>query len=565
MIMKFKTLLYIALGMIMMDSCSSSFLDEKMYSDYGTNVTDANSKCAGLYYKYGQIWSWSGRQGFIGIWQDGTDVGAPGAVEGVEVPFYKYAELNSENAGVTYLWEKLYSIIDAANQIIATEGTEDKYIAEARFFRALSYNTLVTLWGDVPLVEQSTVEPRTDYTRTPVAEVDKFIEADLQFAVDNLPTVGERSQEGKQDRVSKDAARMLAAEAFLRIGMRDNSYFAKAEQAVTPVINEGNYKLISERYGVFTGEPGDYYHDMFRWGNQRRSQGNTEGIWTYQMEYNRDINGGTIDNPQQRRNWIPAFHKITGMVNADSIGGRGNGRLRISNFVKYGLYAKGDIRNSNFNIKRVIYYNKPGFSADISVDNEGFRVDDGTAGAKKIHVQTGDRAYWRRGDTLEVMYPHPTKWGAYDTTDDFGYAMVKDWPVMRLGEAYLLRAEAYVRQGKTAEAAADINVLRDRAFKQYREESGIGNAGKVTAADMNIDFILDERIRELISEENRRMTLVRTGKLAERWEKYHDRGDKVPEDKLSTGFNPDKHTLLPIPLSEIQLNKDAELKQNPGY
>lgn len=48
-------------------------------------------------------------------------------------------------------------------------------------------------------------------------------------------------------------------------------------------------------------------------------------------------------------------------MNADSIGGRGNGRLRISNFVKYGLYEKGDIRNSNYNIRRVMWYNKPGF------------------------------------------------------------------------------------------------------------------------------------------------------------------------------------------------------------
>lgn len=39
--------------------------------------------------------------------------------------------------------------------------------------------------------------------------------------------------------------------------------------------------------------------------------------------------------------------------------------------------------------------------------------------------------------------------GAYDETDDFGYAVVKDWPVMRLGETYLLRAEARFRQGNT--------------------------------------------------------------------------------------------------------------------
>ena len=562
--MKLNKIIYVALGAVMMTSCSDSFLDEKMYSNYGTDVSDANAKCAGLYYKYGQIWSLSGRQGFVGIWQDGTDVGSPGDTEGVEVSFYKYGELNSENGGVSYLWEKLYSIIDASNQIIATEGTEAKYLAEARFFRAYCYNTLVTLWGNVPLIMESTPEPRTDYTRTAVAEVDKAIEEDLAFAIENLPTIDQRTSEGKPDRLTKDAARMLAAEAYLRIGMRDNSYFAKAEQVVTPVISEGKYHLVDARYGAFLNEPGDYYHDMFRWGNQRRAQGNTEGIWTYQMEYNRDVTGGTIDNPQQRRNWVPAFHKITGMVNADSIGGRGNGRLRLSNFVKYGLYQKGDIRNSNFNIKRTLYYNKPGFSADIYI-KDGYRVDEGTAGSTKIHVQTGDRVYVYMKDTLNVLYPHPTKWGAYDPSDDFGYAMVKDWPVMRLAEAYLLRAEARVRQNKASEAAADINVLRDRAFKQYREESGIADAGSVTSAQMNIDFVLDERVRELVGEENRRMTLVRTGKLAERWEKYHDRGDGVPENKLSTGFNASIHTLLPIPLSEIQLNKDAVIEQNPGY
>lgn len=122
-----------------------------------------------------------------------------------------------------------------------------------------------------------------------------------------------------------------------------------------------------------------------------------------------------------------------------------------------------------------------------------------------------------------------------------------------------------MRQGKMEEAAADINVLRDRAFKEYREKTGDVNVGKVTASMMNIDFILDERARELISEENRRYTLVRTGTLAERWEKYHDQGAKVPESKLSTGFDPKVNILLPIPLTEIQLNKDAKIEQNPEY
>ena len=136
---------------------------------------------------------------------------------------------------------------------------------------------------------------------------------------------------------------------------------------------------------------------------------------------------------------------------------------------------------------------------------------------------------------------------------------------MRLADAYLLRAEARIMQNKMSEAAQDINVLRDRAFKAYREETGDATAGAVSAADMSLDFLLDERIRELVGEENRRYTLVRTGKLAERVQMVVNNWAEGADNKKITGFDASKHTLLPIPLSEIQLNKDADLQQNPGY
>ena len=82
---------------------------------------------------------------------------------------------------------------------------------------------------------------------------------------------------------------------------------------------------------------------------------------------------------------------------------------------------------------------------------------------------------------------------------------------------------------------------------------------------MNMDFLLDERIRELVGEENRRYTLCRTGKLAERVQMMMSKYAESTPSKAITGFDPNKHCLLPIPLSEIQLNKDAELQQNPGY
>ena len=561
--MKLRNIIYSAMAVsaLALTSCSDSYLDEKMYSSYGTDVEDVEAKVIGLHYKYADLWGWSDQQGFAGCWQDGTDVGAPGDTQGVEVPFFQYGSLNSENGGVNKLWTSLYSMINSANIIINTEGVDPAAKAEAEFFRAYSYNMLVTLWGDVPLLTESKAEPRTDFIRNAVSEIDAVIASDLNDAMTNLPEVDKTKT---QNRINKDCARILAGEAFNRMGK-----YAEAEAAVTATINSGNYKLITERYGKYLADAGDYYSDMFRWHNQRRSEGNTEGIWVFQMEYERDVTGGTINAPQQRRNWVAAFHKLTDfMVNADSIGGRGNGRLRLSNYVKYGVFEKGDIRNSNHNIRRILYANKADVNKEISVKEiNGFmyRVDDGTDGAKKVTVKTGDRCYWTVKDTLAVMYPHPTKWGGYDPTDDFGWSLVKDWPLMRLADAYLLRAEARINQGNTTGAAEDINVLRDRAFKEYRAESGNAEAGKVTAAQMNIDFLLDERIRELVGEENRRYTLCRTGKLAERVKMMMDKWAEGTESKMITGFDASKHTLLPIPLSEIQLNKDAELKQNPGY
>ena len=116
---------------------------------------------------------------------------------------------------------------------------------------------------------------------------------------------------------------------------------------------------------------------------------------------------------------------------------------------------------------------------------------------------------------------------------------------MRLGETYLLRAEAEFEQGNLTGAAADINVLRTRA-----------NASLVQSSDITLDFILDERARELIGEEDRRVTLARTGTLVERVQKYNP---------TSAGSIKAYNMLLPIPQSEIDVNTGAVLTQNPGY
>jgi hypothetical protein len=405
-----------------------------------------------------------------------------------------------------------------------TQTNKNAINGEARFFRAYAYNVLATCFGRVPVVKVPLTEPKTDFVRNPIEEVNKLIEEDLLFAGINLPDIDNVKSNTKgrmYSRANKAMAQQLLAEAYLRMGKND-----LAEQQAQAVISSGKFSLTTSRVGIRAGQPGDPFADMFIYGNQRRGQGNREVIWVMEMENPASVIGGITNSPQQRRVWVPAYYQITGMKIADSLGGRGLARLRLNDWVVYRLYEQNDMRNSRFNFRRQYYYNDPARPATYGkpVPYSGF-------------------------DTIFRIAPHTTKWYEFNPTDEFGFAMIKDIILMRLGETYLLLAEAQFKQGKLVEAAASLNVLRGRA-----------SATAVTPAQVTLDYILDERVRELLGEENRRMTLMRTGTLVERAKRLNA---VSPLNQLAGLTN--THLLMPIPLAEINLNKDAKLEQNPGY
>jgi hypothetical protein len=538
---KYSTILVsISVLMVVFASCKKSFLDEKPYSSYTPiTLTDSlglEASAIGLYNLETSFLAYSGPQGWPSVWQVGTDVAnATAQQQGIEVPYYNYATLTPTDGAASFTWSKYYAIINNANIIIdATESASAKIgpvgktqvAAEAKYFRAYAYHQLATLFGAVPLITHALTSPKIDFTRTPLDDVNAQIVSDLTYASANLADVGavgaKVNSQGKPiGRANKYMAMQLLAEVYLRMGKND-----LAETQAQAVINSNKFTLVKTRFGVRAGGAGDYYSDMFVYGNERRSQGNSESIWVLEQENPSLVVGGSIDAPQQRRVWTAAYYAVPGMLPVDSLGGRGIARLRLSNWVIYGLYPTGDIRNSQYSLKRRYYYNDPAQPALL-----------------------GKPVPYTGADTLFRICPSITKWGAFDPNDTFGFAMIKDFMMMRLGETYLLLAEAQVKQGKTAAAAVSINALRTRA-----------NAPQVTAGQMTLDFILDERVRELIGEENRRLTLMRTGTLVDRATRLNSNDAVHPTVGLTS-----KNLLLPIPLSEIQLNKDAVLTQNPGY
>lgn len=109
----------------------------------------------------------------------------------------------------------------------------------------------------------------------------------------------------------------------------------------------------------------------------------------------------------------------------------------------------------------------------------------------------------------------------------------------------LLLAEAYINLDQYDKAAEAINVVRKRA-----------NVDEIAASDVDIDYLLDERARELFGEEMRRFTLVRTNKLVERTKKLN------PE---SANYIESHNVLWPVPQAVIDSNTGKKWTNNPGY
>lgn len=551
-----KILSYICL-LTVLSACDDSFLDEKVLDKYApSSLNDKlgfDAAVVGLHQHFATHLKSTNDQTLIGMWQVGTDiVWAPaGRSNGDARPYFDYAQLTSSDNASLKVWRYLYKLISNANILIEstlaevpgmTQAERNVYNAEGRFFRAYAYEMLVTLYGGVPLVTEPLTSPRTDFVRASVGEVNSLIEEDLLFAVANLPNIGEAASGG---RANKAMARQLLATTYLRMGQD-----AKAEAQCTEIINgnSGALSLVKNRFGVKANQPGDPFSDMFIFGNQRRSQGNTEVIWVLENENPTDKPYET-DFPQQRRVWGGGYYDVAGMLPSDSTGGRGIARIRLNDWVLYNLYEDGDMRNSKYNIRRHWYFNNTesrynsirGQEVPYGEDAE-FALTDGST----IKILAAD--------TIWKLAPFTTKWDEFDPRDTFGYGMWKDFILMRLGETYLLRAEARFKQGDPGGAAEDINELRERA-----------NASLIDEGDVTLDFILDERARELLGEENRRMTLVRTGTLIERATHLTGVGPLADGNIETTNGLTANHLLMPIPQAEIDLNKDAVLEQNPGY
>ena len=362
--------------------------------------------------------------------------------------------------------------------------------AEARFLRAISYWHGIDLFGSIPLVDQSFPRGSQAPEQATRQELFNFVESELLAITDEegeeeLPA----PRQAEYGRADKAAAYMLLAKLY------QNAPVYVGEDRSADVV-EYTQRVIDAGYSL---EP-DYQH-LFRADNQT-----ADGI---------------------------IFAIPHDGANTQHYGG--------TQFLTHASVG-GAMEPANYGIDTGYF----GLRTTPTAYNR-FQTDD----ARGI--------FFTEGQSLEIAdlldftdgYAAP-KWQNVTSSGEPGSNLTfpdTDYPMFRLGEAYLMYAEAVLRGGGGSEEQAleYVNNLRARA-----------GTDDISQSDLTLDFLLAERGRELFWEANRRMDLIRFGEFTGGEYLWAWKGNTQPGQSID-----DFRKLYPLPASELQAN--TNLEQNPGY
>ncbi len=603
------------LSVVMLTSCHD-MLEEATVSQatYGLYETEAGleSLVNGVYWTL--RYQFNGEQSFT-LWNYGVDEYIQ-AADGQNKFVDAYTnQLNSSFGMFHDMWAAYYQGINSANTgiklisefsagtggALSTPEGRAARIGELKFLRGYFYFMLVQQFGSIPLTIEATEGVRLDFPKASVAEVYNQILADLHDAETVLPV-----NQPQRGRITKGAAQHFLAKVYLTRGSAKNDQrgqqptdMENAALWAEAVINSGTYDLM------------DNFADLWNIANEANSEiilssqfnnnalllagsGNRVHLY-FQMVYDvkpgmrRDIANG---RPFRRLQPTPYTIEVFDRRNDSRFYKSFRTAYIANNEATIPKWSEADASNGYVDVSEV---GKPKFAVGdtaifVTVDEN---VSDAEI-ASKSYLWI-PRNKWNNADFLTlVKWMDPTR---LDVGIEFAG---RDGILARLGETYLIAAEANGRNGDYDKAAEFINILRARAAYKagevkpthfYKTEGGAyGDLNStepellVTSAYWDTDveleqyppsattqetrfihFMLNERTRELLGELHRWNDLVRTETFFERVSLFHS----IAKDNVQ-----EYHKLRPIPQAHLErvfidnrpLTADErEAQQNPGY
>jgi hypothetical protein len=432
--------------------------------------------------------------------------------------FDRFQYTKDDWAPNTY-WNDHYTMINLANEALytadslnATDPASLRNIGEACFFRAYSYFELVKSYGDVPLINfpirsaAQGIQPKS-----PVATIYTFIDSNLQVAAQYLPQKSEEYGEGYTGRLTRGAANTLWAQTYLfrqdwaRVVALCNQVIASGEYALMPNFSdiwrqegENGPESIFEMQahvgaGAATNSAVDFGSD---WGTSQQVRRNGAPLewnlgWGWNTPTEKLVNEWPNDDPRKNR---------TILYSGRSDGGRDSG----------------------------------GFGATLPP----YTDPSGTGGLaqpfwnKKLY--TGNDPEIRRSTGY---------------INNAGNARWINHRILRYADVILMLAEAANEMGDGQTAAANLELIRDRAS---------GNQGKDRTILPYIPFVNQEQMRTAIKNERRWEFAMEGYRFYDlvRW------GDAV-EELGPLGYT-HRARYYPIPQKAIDLSGGV-LTQNPEW
>ncbi|WP_022835315.1 RagB/SusD family nutrient uptake outer membrane protein [Salisaeta longa] len=374
-----------------------------------------------------------------------------------------------------------------------------QYRAEARFLRALAYWHGIDLFGNIPLVTEDFTRGSEAPQQSTRAEIFAFVESELKAITDsegeeNLPAVGQ-AEYGRADAA---AAYMVLAKLYQNAPVYiGENRSADVIEYTTRIIDANAYSLETEATAQFSA-----YHRLF-------------------LADNHTANGIIFAIPQDG-NRTQHYGGTTFLCHAP-VGGSMNPAAYGLDFGWAGLRTTAPV---------VDRYSGTDDRAIFFTQGQSKEIDD---------IGTFTDGY------AVPKYQNVTSTGAEGKNATFPDT---DYPMFRLADAYLMYAEAVLRGGGGSQQRA-LELVND-----LRERAGLGR--DVTATELDLQFILDERSRELMWEGHRRIDLIRFGQYTTDAYLWPWKGG-VKEGQATQ----DHLRLFPLPATELRANPNLE--QNPGY